>query len=94
VPVPGQNAIELVKVYVDPAYRGAGLAQALFAQAVNLAETGGYGEMMLWSDVLFERAHRFYDKLGFVRWPAQRYLADLSQTWEYHFRKPLTGRGA
>jgi putative acetyltransferase len=45
--------------------------------------------MMLWSDTRFSRGHRFYEKLGFVRWPGERYLGDVSETWEYHFRKRL-----
>ncbi|QEL23117.1 GNAT family N-acetyltransferase [Bosea sp. F3-2] len=91
IPVPEQNAVELFKVYVAPAWRGAGLAQALFAEALAFAEAGGFGEMMLWSDTRFVRGHRFYEKLGFVRWPGERYLGDISFTWEYHFRKPLAG---
>lgn len=88
-PVPGQNAAEITKVYADPAFRGSGLAQALFAQAVAFAREAGCGEMMLWSDTRFARAHRFYEKLGFRRWPGERYLADVSETWEYHFRLSL-----
>lgn len=88
-PVPEQDAAELTKVYVDPQFRGAGLAQALFARTLAFAQQGGCREMMLWSDTRFSRGHRFYEKLGFVRWPGERYLADISATWEYHFRKPL-----
>ncbi len=91
VPVPEQNAVELAKVYVDPAFRGAGLAQTLFAKALDFAEQGGFAEMVLWSDTRFARGHRFYEKLGFVRWPGERYLGDVSESWEYHFRKPLRG---
>jgi putative acetyltransferase len=94
LPVPEQNAVEIFKVYADPAYRGSGLAQALFAEALRFAEDGGFGEMILWSDTKFTRGHRFYEKLGFVRWPAMRYLGDVSHTWEYHFRKSLTGAAA
>jgi putative acetyltransferase len=90
-PVPGQDAVEITKVYADPAFRGSGLAQALFAQARRFAEAGGHTEMMLWSDTRFARGHRFYEKLGFVRWPCTRYLADVSATWEYHYRLSLTG---
>jgi len=92
-PVAEQNAVEITKVYADPAFRGTGLAQALFAQALSFAEGGGYAEMMLWSDSRFARGHRFYEKLGFQRWPGERYLADISETWEYHYRKPLPGPG-
>ena len=88
-PVPSQNAVEITKVYADPAFRGSGLAQALFAEALAFARAGGFGEMMLWSDTRFARGHRFYEKLGFRRWPGERYLADISETWEYHFRLPL-----
>lgn len=86
-PVPGQNAVEITKVYADPAFRGSGLAQALFAKAAAFAMEGGFAEMMLWSDTRFARGHRFYEKLGFRRWPGERYLADVSETWEYHFRR-------
>lgn len=94
VPVPEQNAVEIVKVYADPAFRGSGLAQALFGNALAFAKDGGYREMMLWSDSRFSRGHRFYEKLGFRRWPGERYLADVSATWEYHFRRPLAGASA
>lgn len=91
-PVPEQNAVEITKVYAAPAFRGTGLAQALFGEARRFAEDGGFGEMMLWSDSRFARAHRFYEKLGFRRWPGERYLADISATWEYPFRLSLTTR--
>lgn len=90
-PVAEQGAVELTKIYVDPAFRGTGLAQALFAEARGFAEAGGFAEIMLWSDSRFARSHRFYEKLGFRRWPGTRYLGDVSATWEYHFRKPLRG---
>jgi len=91
-PVPEQNAVEITKVYAAPEFRGSGLAQALFGEALRFAEGGGYGEIMLWSDSRFARGHRFYEKLGFRRWPGERYLADVSSTWEYHYRLPLTSR--
>ncbi|MDP3255978.1 GNAT family N-acetyltransferase [Bosea sp. (in: a-proteobacteria)] len=90
-PVPEQNAVEITKVYASPAFRGSGLAQALFAEALRFAEEGGFAEMMLWSDSRFARGHRFYEKLGFRRWPGERYLADVSETWEFHYRLDLRG---
>ncbi|MDP3408874.1 GNAT family N-acetyltransferase [Bosea sp. (in: a-proteobacteria)] len=91
-PLPEQNAVEITKVYAAPAFRGSGLAQALFAEALAFAQAGGHSEMMLWSDTRFARGHRFYEKLGFRRWPGERYLADVSATWEYHFRLSLAGQ--
>lgn len=88
-PVREQNAVEITKVYAGPTFRGSGLAQALFVEALAFARAGGFAEMMLWSDTRFARGHRFYEKLGFRRWPGERYLADVSETWEYHFRLPI-----
>lgn len=88
-PVLEQNAVEITKVYAAPAFRGSGLAQALFAEALAFARAGGFAQVMLWSDTRFARGHRFYEKLGFQRWPGERYLADVSATWEYHFRLPV-----
>lgn len=88
-PVEEQNAAELTKVYLAPSLRGTGAAQKLFSEALAFARGQGLGELMLWSDTRFARGHRFYEKLGFVRWPGERYLADTSFTWEHHFRRPL-----
>ena len=93
-PVVAQNAVELTKGYLAPRLRGGGAAQALFAKALAFAEAGGFAEMMLWSDTRFARGHRFYEKLGFRRWPGERYLADASFTWEHHFRRPVSGTAA
>lgn len=89
MPVPEQQAGELGKVYADAGFRGAGLAQAMFALALDHARESGFREIILWSDTRFARGHRFYEKLGFTRWPGERYLGDVSETWEYHYRLPL-----
>ncbi len=47
--------------------------------------------MSLWSDVLFTRAHAFYEKHGYLRRGGLRALADLSDTIEAGFAKPLSG---
>ena len=83
------GAAELFKVYVAAEARGSGLAQRLFEKGAGLAAAKGAGEMVLWSDTRFTRGHRFYEKLGFRREPVTRYLADVSASWEYFFRKSL-----
>jgi putative acetyltransferase len=90
-PVPEQDAVEIGKVYVDAALRGGGLAQRLFADAVAFAQSRGACALMLWSDTRFTRAHRFYERLGFRRWPGERHLGDVSASIEWHFRRPLGG---
>jgi putative acetyltransferase len=85
--VPG--LAELFKVYVDRAARGSGLAQRLYAQGETLARGLGASGIVLWTDTRFVRGHRFYEKLGFVRQPVTRYLADASASWEFCYRKTL-----
>lgn len=85
-PVQGGQVVELTKMYVAMPWRGAGLAQALYGELQAFADDLGADEIMLWSDVLFTRAHAFYERLGFVRQAETRLLADLSNTREFQFR--------
>lgn len=85
-PLAGGRIIELTKMYVAAPWRGAGLAQALYGQVQAFADGADAAEIMLWSDVLFTRAHAFYERLGFVRQAETRALADLSKTREFQFR--------
>lgn len=80
---------ELFKVYAAAGARGTGLAQRLYAEGEAFLGQRGAREIVLWSDTRFQRGHRFYEKLGFVREPVERYLADASASWEFFFRKRL-----
>ncbi len=84
-----QGTGELFKVYAAADQRGSGLAQRLYAEGEDFLRRHGAREIVLWSDTRFERGHRFYEKLGFVREPVERYLADASASWEFFFRKTL-----
>ena len=61
-----EGACEAKRLYVRPAYRGAGLARALLARLIQEARAEGYRE--LYGDTLksMEAALRLYDQLGFV----------------------------
>lgn len=85
-PLAGAAVVEITKMYVASPWRGSGLAQALYGRARAFAASSGAGEIMLWSDVLFTRAHAFYARLGFERQAHTRRLADVSNTEEYQFR--------
>lgn len=84
-----QGTGELFKVYAAADHRDSGLAQRLYAEGEDFLRRNGAREIVLWSDTRFKRGHRFYEKLGFVREPVERYLADASASWEFFFRKPL-----
>jgi GNAT superfamily N-acetyltransferase len=84
----GEGAWEICKMYVAAAHRGGGLAVALIDAAEAHARAAGATRMQLWTDTRFERAHRFYEKRGYVRQEGVRELHDLSNSVEYHYVKP------
>lgn len=88
------HIVELTKMYVAGGARGTGLAQALFGKLRDFAQEIGAGEIMLWTDTRFTRAHAFYEKLGFQKQDGQRFLGDISDTFEFHYRLSLTGAGS
>jgi len=85
------GAWEMAKIYVVRAQRGAGVAHLLLDTAENFARAQGAATAKLWSDTRFDRAHRFYEKRGYVRAGAIRALADRSNSIEFGYAKPLTG---
>jgi GNAT superfamily N-acetyltransferase len=85
------GAWEICRLYVLAAWRGAGLAHRLLDLAEQQARASGATRLILWSDTRFERAHRFYEKRGYVRLGPIRVLADLSDTLEFGYAKPVHG---
>jgi putative acetyltransferase len=85
----GKGAVELHKFYLASHLRGSGLAQALSAKVFELADETRATSIFLWTDTRFTRAHRFYEKLGFVRQPGTRLLGDISDTEEFHYKLTL-----
>ncbi len=83
------DGVELLKVYVARPWRGSGLAATLLDAALAFARERHAARLELWSDTRFTRAHAFYAKHGFVRTGEQRFLADLSDTWEDRFVRDL-----
>jgi GNAT superfamily N-acetyltransferase len=87
---PHGEAGEISKMYVSAAMRGTGLAQDLLALAENISCQTGAKRAILWSDTRFHRAHRFYEKQGYVRKGPIRVLHDLANSLEFRYEKPLT----
>ncbi len=88
-PVDGR-AVELHKFYVAAHLRGSGLADMLVAKAFELARATAASEIFLWTDSRFARAHRFYERHGFVRQAGSRLLHDVSDSTELHYRRELS----
>jgi len=69
---------ELAGLVVDESARSSGTGTALLAAAEDWARLQGFASMRVRSNVVRERAHRFYEREGYVRIKAQAV-----------FRKPL-----
>lgn len=82
---------EICRVYVDPALHGSGLGHALLDQAEQHAIAAGAKRLALWSDTRFDRAHHFYEKRSYIRHGAVRVLADISNSLEFGYAKPVNG---
>jgi GNAT superfamily N-acetyltransferase len=87
-------AWEISRIYVAAEARGIGLAQELLALAEDYARAQGAARAVLWSDTRFLRAHRFYEKQGFVRIGGIRVLHDQANSLEFRYEKPLSGIAA
>jgi GNAT superfamily N-acetyltransferase len=88
---PHGRSWELCRMYVAPDQRGTGLAATLLRKAEDHARNHGAIRMELWSDTLFDRAHRFYERNAYIRAGGIRPLADAAGTLEFGYAKPLTG---
>ena len=66
-PVAPRPAAEVARFYVDPAFHGAGVAQAMMAEVDRIARARG--ALALWLSVWQEQpqAVRYYEKTGFVK---------------------------
>ncbi|MBV8913094.1 MAG: GNAT family N-acetyltransferase [Acetobacteraceae bacterium] len=87
----GGGAWEICRVYVRPRLHGTGLGRELLAVAERHAIAAGAGELVLWTDTRFGRAHRFYESASYVREGPVRALHDIAGTIEYRYAKPVHG---
>ena len=85
----GGGEWELCKLYAYSSQRGSGLAWNLYDTMLAHVRAQGGAGVRLWTDTRFERAQRFYEKLGFVRQDGVRELQDLSNSFEYEYFKEV-----
>lgn len=90
-PLREDGAWEICRMYVAAAERGTGLAQRLLETAERHAADAGAQRIVLWTDTRFDRAHRFYEKRGYVRQGSIRILDDASKSLEFRYAKPIRG---
>lgn len=87
-PVEG-DAFQLKRIYLSGKLRGTGMGLQLLHHVEDRARSRGARTMALWSDTRFTRAHRFYEREGYVKQAETRDLHDSSNTTEFQFIKVL-----
>jgi GNAT superfamily N-acetyltransferase len=65
--VTGDSHAVIAGLVVDQAARGSGVGRALLAEAEHWAVANGYRLVLVRSNVVRDRAHRFYEQLGYTR---------------------------
>ena len=84
----GDGLFELHRLYVSAAARRGGLGRQLVEWVIAKAREQGGRELVLYSDVAFQDAHRLYLRQGF-RNHRFRYAPDPWQSREWGFTRPL-----
>lgn len=70
------DTCELKRLYVRTDFRGSGLGQALYEHAESFARAAGYARIWLDSSRRFGKAHRLYERNGFML------LEQLDNDWQ------------
>jgi GNAT superfamily N-acetyltransferase len=84
----GGGVFELHRLYVLASARRAGTGSALVRRVLGLARERGARQVILFSDVHFEDAHRLYRRFGF-RCTRFRYAPDPWRSREWGFEMDL-----
>lgn len=89
LPYPGMKVVEVVRLFVLPGYRGAGLASALYRALQQQAEEEGVEVMYLHTHPFLPGAQAFWERQGF-----ELIAQDPDPVWRtLHMERALTGRG-
>ena len=84
------NVSWLKRLYLDASLRGGGHANDLLDWALTRSSALKRFRVELWSDIRFERAHRFYEKHGFRHDGTVRHMTDGYEPYdEFFFAKEL-----
>lgn len=71
LPVETDPFAEILGLVVDESRRGQGIGEKLVEAAAEWAAGNGYKTIRVRSNVVRERTHRFYERLGFARVKSQ-----------------------
>lgn len=87
--VNGRVRAELKRVFLDRSLRGQGEGYRLSLWAAEHARSAGAQTLDIWSDILFEDAHRLYMRMGAQDTGERRHLGGRNAVDERHFALKL-----
>ncbi len=80
-----QGLVTFRRLYLPARVRGSGAGKFLMDWAVQWSRDNGYRRVEFWSDTRFARAHRFFERYGFVRAGIRDVEEGKLSFSEYHF---------
>jgi GNAT superfamily N-acetyltransferase len=80
---------ELHRLYLDAGLRGRGLGRALTDAVLEWCRAQGIGQLVLWSDTRFDRAHVLYERMGFVKTGERTLPDDPNDTREFRYERAV-----
>ena len=81
------------RLYLRRTMRGCGAGRLLMDWAIDWARTHGFRRVEFWSDTRFERAHRFFERYGFVRGGMRKVEEGKLSFFEHFYAMDLEGSG-
>ena len=80
---------ELHRLYLDATLRGRGVGRALVETVLEWCRGVGVHQLVLWSDTRFDRAHRLYERMGFVQTGERELPDDPNDTREFSYQRAV-----
>jgi GNAT superfamily N-acetyltransferase len=80
---------ELHRLYLDAPLRGRGVGRALVEAVLGWCRGAGIRHLLLWSDTRFDRAHRLYERMGFVLTGERVLPEDPNATREFRYERAV-----
>lgn len=79
-----EGIVTFRRLYLPPEMRGTGAGKLLMDWAVEWGRENGFTRVEFWSDTRFERAHKFFERYGFVR-GGIRHVEEGKLSFSEHF---------
>ena len=86
------RVITFRRLYLRQELRGSGCGKRLMKWAIDWSMREGYHSVEFWSDIRFQRAHRFFQQLGFTKGDTRNMTDGAMPYSEYQFSMNLFGQ--